>query len=299
MKESNNNKDKKQDIKKEIIFYYTNSEDKKKAIEHLCEKYDFSLRWLYQILKENNIATPSKFKNDIDSDDNKPNIILKSFDDLETDSDDPIIQKFKRHGFYEEDKAQRAMNIQFYAEERTGIDVWEGYWNYLVQLIYDIESNQLQSDIKEIKAGHFKKLKTVDTIMDQIAISSAEEIQDTLKSKLAEPSKLKPEAQEDKWGELLRFTNPRMYLVYRFISDPQVKEGFINAFNQYQHFSKSFKSKKLNLKNKNLKQREVKNIKPKEEKEGLSQEELKKALKKAIISSMPEPITKKRKGKIK
>lgn len=212
---------------------------------------------------------------------------MKSFDNLETDSES-LIQKYKDHGFYERENAQRAMNMHIYAEKKTGIDVWEGYWDYLLQLIYNIEKNQLQTDIAEIKKGNFGKLKTVDTVMEQLAISSAEEIQDILKPKLTEPSKPKPEAQEDQWGEMLRFINPKMYLIYKIMSNPQIRQGYIDAFNQYQQYSKLLKSKKPILKDKNLKQRKAENIKPKERDADLNPQEIKKA----IISSMPKPMSK-------
>lgn len=293
-----NNKDKEQNIKKEIIDYYLNAKDKKKAIDDLCKMYEFSRQWIYQILKENNIPTPSKFKNDLDSDNiKKPETILQSFDDLEIYSDS-LIQKYKDHGFYDKDEAQRNMNIQMYAEAITGIDVWNNYFVYLRQLIYDIESDQLRSDIKEIKTGHFRKSKTVDNIIDQMVISSAEEIRDTLNPKVAEPSEPKPEPQKDMWGEMLRFTDPKMYMVYKLMTDPKVKEGYINALNQYQQL---VKSKNLNPKNKNLEQKikfndifpnekKVKNIKPKEiSKElNLTPQELKEIIK----STMPEPLPK-------
>ncbi len=275
---------------KEIIDYYLKAKDKKKAIQDIKEATGLSIQEIYRKLRKNNILPPSKFKNEDEDewegeedDDNKPEIVLKSFDDLEFDSDS-IIQKFKQFGFYEKDKAQRAMNIYMYAEEEIGIDVWETFWDYLLQLIYNIEKTQLQSDIKSIKAGHFKKLKTVDNILDQIAISSAEEIQDTLKPKLVEPSKPKPKAQEDQWGKLIRFTNPKMYVIYKIMTDPQIKAEYIQAFNQYQQYSKLFKSKKLNLKNINLKQKEVEN-KPKERDVDLNQQEIRKF----INSSMPKP----------
>lgn len=290
---NNNNKDKKQDIKKEIIDYYINADDKKKAIEYLREKYDFSLRWLYQILKESNIATPSKFKNNINSDNiKKPEIVLQSFDDLKIYSDS-LIQKFKDHGFYDEDKAQRAMNIHIYAEENIGIDVWEGYWDYLLQLIYEIEKKQLQSDIKEIKAGHFKKLKTVDTVMKEMAISSAEEIQDALKPKVVEPSEPEQETQQqdfDLWGNLIMVTNPKMFGLYKMITDNNFRDIYLKSLKHFQQFSR-------NLKNKNLKQRKAENVKPKERDVDLKQQELnlnQRELRKLIISSMPEPN---RKGK--
>lgn len=254
--------------------------------------YDFSPQWIYHILKENNIPTPSKFKNDIDSDNiKKPKTILQSFDDSEIEYDS-LIQKYKAHGFYDKDEAQRNMNIHMYAEEITGFDVWNNYWIYIRQIIYDIESDQLQSDIKEIKTGQ-GKIKTVDTILEQIAISSAEELQDVLNPKVAEPSKPKPEPQEDQLGEMLRFTNPQMYIKYKCITDPRIKEGFINAFNQflqqYQQYSKLIKSKKPNPKNKNLKQKEIEYIKPKERDVDLNLQE---EVKKAIISSMPKPLPK-------
>ncbi len=298
-KSDKNNKDKKQDIKKEIIDYYLRAENKKKAIEYLCEKYDFSPQWIYQILKESDIATPSKFKNDIDSDNiKKPEIVLQSFDDSEIYSDS-LIKKYKDHGFYERDDAERNMNIQIYAEEITGLDVWNNYFYYLRQLIYDTEKTQLQTDLAEIKKGNFGKIKTVDTIMDDISLSFAKEVEESMNPKLAEPSKPEPEPQEDQWGEMIRLINPQMYLKYKLISDPRVKEEFINAYNQYQQYNELLKSKNPNLKNINLKQKikfddifpnekEVKDIEPKERDVNLTPQEIRKFIK----SSMPEPMPK-------
>lgn len=219
---------------------------------------------------------------------------MQSFDDSEIEYDS-LIQKYKAHGFYDKDEAQRNMNLHHYAEEITGIDVWNNYWIYIRQMIYDIESDQLQSDIKEIKTGQ-GKIKTVDTILDQIAISSAEELQDTLNPKIVEPSKPKPEPQKDQWGEMLRFTNPKMYLIYKIMSDPQVKAEYINAFNQYQQYSKLLKSKKPILKDKNLKQRKAENIKPKERDADLNPQEIRKLINSSMPKSMPKRAHNKKKS---
>ena len=314
--ENNNNKE--QNIKDKIIKEYLEAENKDRVIKELSIENDLSIRTIYRILKENNISTPSKFKNDIDSNNiKKPKTVLQSFDDLETESiSESLIKKYKDHGFYERDDAERNMNIQMYAEEITGLDVWNNYFYYLRQLIYDTEKTQLQTDIAEIKKGQ-GKIKTVDTILDEIAISNAEEIRDILKPKVVEPSKPEPEPEKQDFdklcGEMIQFISPKMYLIYKGMTDPQVRAEFVNILNQYQQYNKLFKSKNPNLENINLKQKikfndifpnkqEMENIKPKEkEVENIELKEKAKELnltpqelKDFILSSMPEPQKKKK-----
>jgi len=79
-----------------------------------------------------------------------------------------------------------------------------------------------------------------------------------------------------------------MFGLYKMITDNNFRDIYLKSLKHFQQFSR-------NLKNKNLKQRKAENVKLKEKDVDLSPQDLKKA----ITSSMPEPIkahNKKKKG---
>lgn len=160
--ENNNNKE--QNIKDKIIKEYIDAENKNEAIKELSKKYELSISYIYRILREEEIPTPSKFKNgdDINNSDKSE---IEFLDDLELDSDS-LVKKYKDHGFYDKPFAQRIMNLHCYAEAKIGIDIWKSFWNYMEWMIYNIEKNQLQTDISEIKKGNFGSFDTAQTLMD-------------------------------------------------------------------------------------------------------------------------------------
>lgn len=160
-------------------------------------------------------------------------------------------------GWLEKENAQRVINISNYIEDTYGINVWESYINYLVWMLNSLESKQLETDIKQIKERNFQIFDTPQTKREKIEKEFYDQMLETLidKPDMIKESIIKPrpEPQQqdfDFWGNLIMLTNPRMFGLYKMITDNDFRDEYLKSLKQFQQFSKNLKNKDLFIKGK-------------------------------------------------
>jgi len=254
---------------KEIIDYYLNAKDKKKAIQDIKKETGLSIQEIYRKLRKNNILPPTKFENNIkdnnedeedewedDEDDtnndDKPEVLFY-FDDSEINPDS-IIPKFKAMGWLEKENAQRVINISNYIEDTYGIDVWESYINYLIWMLNSLESKQLESDIKAIKERSFQIFDTPQTKREKIEKEFYDQMLETLieKPDMVKESIIEPQPEPQQQGidflsNLIMLTNPKMFGLYKMITDNEFRDRYIDISKQFKQINKLLKSKNPDL----------------------------------------------------
>lgn len=250
--------------KEQIVNYYIKHREEKGIVDRIINKFEISKKTFYNILNERGIklsketaTTPEddeyEDEKDDTNDDDKPEVLFY-FDDSEINPDS-IILKFKAMGWLEKANAQRVINISNYIEDTYGINVWESYINYLIWMINSLESKQLETDIKQIKERNFQIFDTPQTKREKIEKKFYDQMLETLIDK---PDMIKesiiesqPEPQQqdfDLWGNLIMLTNPKMFGLYKMITDNNFRDIYLKSLKQFQQFSKLVKSKKPNLK---------------------------------------------------
>lgn len=210
MSNDKNNDKKDKDNVGELVDYYLNNTDKGDAIQDLATKYSITERRVYQILKERGIATPNKFK--------KNEIKLLNDNNVELTDTILISEKLKEYGYKDKTQRERRVNLVNYIQKTTGIDVIDAIDNILIKMIADIETEQLTSDIANIKKGNydiFETRKNLKNEMEGMLLNIAKDsIQENFSPEQLipqKPPKTQPFISEELMEIFLALKNPMLY----------------------------------------------------------------------------------------
>jgi len=252
-----------ENIKDEIVRYFNAHINEKGLIPKISNKFKISEKTTRKILNERGIELSKKpttisedneyeDEEDETNNDDEPEVLFY-FDDSEI-SPDSIILKFKAMGWLEKENTQRVINISNYIEDTYGIDVWESYINYLIWMLNSLESKQLETDIKQIKERNFQIFDTPQTKREKIEKEFYDQMLETLieKPDMVKESIIEPQPEPQQQGfdflsNLIMLTNPKMFGLYKMITDNDFRDRYINISKQFKQFSKLLKSKNPDL----------------------------------------------------
>jgi len=172
--------------------------------------------------------------------------------------------------------------------------MWE---DFIIDTEKILSRNELEKALQDIKENR-NPFETFNSVLQDYRETYAREILKSLQQppeapETKEPPPKKPFLNDQFIENFLAIKQPILYRLYK------IMKGETDPMMQYTKFLeqvKKIKDLKPNLKNMNLKQKEVENIKPKEETVGLNLQEFRKTINSSMPKSMPKRAHNKKKS---
>lgn len=283
--------------KDRIVNYYNKHREEKGIVDKIIIKFKISKSTLYNILDERD--TELYRKTPVISEDNEYKDEEDEEDDITNNNKpiigDTILAKIEEYWGDRDDIPLRNKDISYLIvkswEIKYGVDGWKMWEDFILDTEKILSRNELEKALQDIKENR-NPFETFESVLQDYREIYAREILKSLQqpSETPEPSEPRTPPREPFFNEqfienFLAIKNPILYRLYK------INKGETDPLMQYIKFLeqvKKIKDSKPNLKNINLRQKEVENIKPKERDADLNPQEIKKA----IISSMPKPMPK-------